>query len=1585
MRGVLLASLRHHTRRYVASAIAVVIGVAFVVATGMLTGATREGLTADVGAPVAGLDHVVAVGGTTQAHRLMAGAAERDVKALTLGYAMEPVSRDGVQLTRSADVGEVATEPSLQWQTLAAGRFPAKPDEALADVNAAKHSNVAVGDVLRVGRGSAAVDVTVVGTAESPAGLSNDLYVPWGTLERFEDSLWVDTIAWGGTAAAATDLVPDATVLSADQWIADRQAQISRGVDVIAILALIFVAIAFFVAVLVIANTFSILFAQRMREFALLRCVGVTRRQLRRSVRLEALALGITASVVGVVAGGLGGLGLVALVRLWFADMGAPTLNPLWVVGAFAVGVLVTAAAAWLPTRSATKVTPLAALRPDTGPDVRSAAGRIRLVLAVLFGATGCALLALSVSSGGMAGVLAMLAGGMLAFVGVLLFGPWLVPALIRAAGRLIGTGPVRRLAADNAVRNPRRTATTAASLLVGVTLTTAVLTGLASSRTGLDDEMDASHPLDATLTAVDEPLDPGLAARVAAAPGVDEVVSLDGTLAMVDGESLPLVAVDGQSGVIRGPADLSPADGTILLPPELGDRVRRDREVVLTIDGTRHVLRAEVGEGWGRAGLVSSATLARLAADAQPTALWARAVPGTDAEDLDGDLAALAGSTATLDGGYANRHWVNVQVDVMTGAVAGLLGISVVIALIGIGNTLGLSVLERGRENALLRAMGLTRQQLRRAMAAEGLLLSLVATLLGTAIGLAFAWVGVRVLLSPLLADAAMTVPVGQLAAVVLVAAVAGLGACVLPARRAARITPAAGLALDGGRLGGEQPQRRLPGGGRPGRGLDVRARDRVQHHLVDAVLPGEHLHPFARRARLVDDPAAQHRLGQRLVLGRQRDLLRLLDQRLCGEPAARAQCHHRVGLWQRQPSRLVRGVGDSGVHGEERAGFRVRLGGLVGRPVEVERLGRALAGEVVGEHVGQALGGGQTGGVVGGPEQPDRRDARRVRSRAQRFTTAGDGHLDAVRVHEGGHVVDVLRELRDRVVRRPRRAAAEHVAGEYVGARRAADAEVDASREGCLQQSELLGHDQRLVVGQHHAARADADPRRGRRQGRDQHWRVRRRHCRHVVVLGHPVAAVAELVGHLRQRSRRGHRIGRCLVGAHRHQVEDGERESHTWANCEGGGLFPGFIHAVDDELGDREAGRGRGRRCVAHRGDPVGMGDPEVVDEGAVALDRLCPNARGVADDVAGADLWHVLLGVAHVGPLGHRAADLGDSGAPVLACEAPAAGPAGDVGEVSHRDVAAPIALSPGGQHRVRSDVDDPGDAAGEVNAQEGVARVRHRVDQASYEILLVRLHQHVLTAERNDSWPGLPVSDRGQAVGVQPGAEHQPVHPMLGDTGRDHDLPTAPGQPRDLGRETDLPAGGLDLGGERIRHRDEVRDGGLRRVQRRETSGVRLDLDDLLRPDPTQSRDAVLGACLLQGSQPSELVGLHRHHELAHLVVGDLVLGAVVAEQLPAAGAQHRLETARLVVDARVHHARVVAGLVGCEAVLLLEDHHLLKGISSQQLAADRDPEDPASDHANRHWRASRRWMATILTRVSSVGPPPRRTHPRALP
>ncbi len=805
MRTVLVASMRHHTRRYVAASVAVAIGVAFIVVVGMLTGATRSGLTADVGAPVAGVDRVVTTYDSREVARLVEVAADRDIPVLTLGYATEPVSRDGVQLAATADVSEVSLDPRLQWQQLEDGRFPAATGEALADVNRAKSSGVRLGDVVRVGSGDAAVDVEVVGLVDSPAARNSALYVPWEDLRRFQDtSLWVDAVAWGGSEDLARATAPEAGVESAADWTAARQAEISRGVDVIAILALLFVVIALFVGVLVITNTFSILFAQRMRDFALLRCVGVTRLQLRRAIRLEALALGLAAAAVGIVVGVAAGAGLVALVRRWFTDMGPAALDPVWALSAFVVGTLVTLGAAWLPTRTATRVAPLAALRPDTGVDVRSAAGRWRLGLAALCLVGGGALLALAVSG---SSVPAMLAGGMVSFVGVLLVGPVLVPRLIRLADHLPGGGPVRRLATGNAVRNPRRTATTAASLLVGVTLTTAILTGLASSRTAIDRDMDDSYPLDATLTSAGAPLEASLVDRVGGTEGVTDARVLDGTVARVGGLEVPLLGSPGADVVVRGPADLSPPDGTVLLPyavveelpTRLGDRVWEDRDLTVVVGGREHTLRVETGSGWGRAGLVSPATLATLDTDPRPMAVWARADDGADAEDLTGDLAALAGAAdADLDGGFGNRSWVYLQLDIMTGAVVGLMAVAILIALVGIANTLGLSVLERARENALLRAMGLTRRQLRRAMAAEGLLLSAVAAVLGTGIGLVFAWIGVQVMVGSVVEGAGFTVPVAQVAAVAAVAGLAGLAACVVPARRASLVTPAAGLAAD-------------------------------------------------------------------------------------------------------------------------------------------------------------------------------------------------------------------------------------------------------------------------------------------------------------------------------------------------------------------------------------------------------------------------------------------------------------------------------------------------------------------------------------------------------------------------------------------------------------------------------------------------------------------------------------------------------------------------------------------------------------------------------------------------------------------
>lgn len=795
MRTVLRASLRTHTRRYVSAAVAVVIGVAFIVVTSLLSDATRAGLVAGVGLPYRGADVVITDVGGEEAGRIVDRAEAAGDTAAVLGWTPQQVRVDDRLFDDRTDVGSISLDPDLRWQELREGRFPERSGEIVADHNAVKGKDVRVGDAVEVGP----VAGTLVGLVDTPsASAGATFYLTWPDLRAVDGDLWVDSVAYAGAGSSSLDVPAGATVQPRDEFVEDRQAELTNEVNVIAILLLVFAAIALFVSVLVIANTFSILFAQRARDFALLRCVGATRRQVLRAVRVEAIVLGVASAALGLAVGtGLGYL-LVALAisALPSGSMAYPVPSPGWYAGALVTGVLVTVVAAWLPTRRVVRVSPLAALRPDDSTSVRTGAGRLRVLGGLAVAAVGVSLLALSISA---SSPQAMVLGGSAAFTGVLLLGPVLVPALVRAAGGLAGrvAGVPVRLAAENAVRNPRRTAATTASLLVGVTLTTAVLVGLASSRSAVDRDLDLDHPVDLAVTATEGPLAEDVLEKVRSVPGVGTAVALEGTAARVTGAgTLPVVAPGDVTRVVHGsPALATPGPGEIWLP---ADHAAHDR-VTVRVGDRSVVLRVSSGERWGDAAVVAPATLAALTDSPGTWAVWARAADGADAEDLAGDLDAVAQSAdATLANGLQERSWVTLQLDILTGTVVALLGIAVVIALIGIGNTLGLSVLERGRENALLRALGLTRRQLRATLAAEALLLTLVATVLGSAIGVTFAWVSLQALVEAAVDRAPLVLPWGQLATVVAVAGVAGLLASLLPARRAARTTPAAGLSLD-------------------------------------------------------------------------------------------------------------------------------------------------------------------------------------------------------------------------------------------------------------------------------------------------------------------------------------------------------------------------------------------------------------------------------------------------------------------------------------------------------------------------------------------------------------------------------------------------------------------------------------------------------------------------------------------------------------------------------------------------------------------------------------------------------------------
>ncbi|MDN4171957.1 ABC transporter permease [Nocardioides sp. SOB77] len=435
MRTVLLASLRTHARRYVAAAVAVVIGVSFVVVTSALSAATKDGLVAGVGLPYRGSDAVVSELSAEDAALVVRRAEEAGDSAAVLGYVTQPVTASGAVVGQRVALAPIADDEALRWQELREGRWPTGAGEAVADLNDAKATGLAVGDRVRVGAGSRALDTEVVGLVDSPsASAGAALYLSWGDLERWSSTLWVDGVAYAGDGAREAARGTSARVSPTDEFVQERQAEITQEVDVIAIVLLVFAAIALFVSVLVIANTFSILFAQRRRDLALLRCVGATRRQLLRSVRLEAVALGALSAGLGLVVGTLLGRALVAIARTQLAagTMGEAAVSPRWYAAAFAVGLLVTVVAAWLPTRTVVRVSPLTALRPDTGMDLRSGAGRLRTATGLLAVAAGAGLLVVAIA-GHSVGV--MVAGGTLAFTGVLVLGPLVVPALVRLAG----------------------------------------------------------------------------------------------------------------------------------------------------------------------------------------------------------------------------------------------------------------------------------------------------------------------------------------------------------------------------------------------------------------------------------------------------------------------------------------------------------------------------------------------------------------------------------------------------------------------------------------------------------------------------------------------------------------------------------------------------------------------------------------------------------------------------------------------------------------------------------------------------------------------------------------------------------------------------------------------------------------------------------------------------------------------------------------------------------------------------------------------------------------------------------------------
>ncbi|MCU1431824.1 MAG: hypothetical protein JWP95_929 [Actinotalea sp.] len=679
----------------------------------------------------------------------------------------------------------------------------------------------------------------------------------WYALLAVQDGAAVGQVQ----TAAQDALGTAAEVRTIDEHARQITAELTGDANQLVAIVLGFAAVALLVAALVIANTFQVLVAQRTRTLALLRCVGADRGQLRRSVVIEALVVGAASSLVGLVLGVLVVQGALVVLDRTVTDVPLPTsvtVTPAVVLVPLALGVVVTLLAALAPARAATRVSPLAALRPSGTPKLTESSGRVRGLTAgvlVLGGALGLVLgMVVAARTDMMLGLALGLLGGATSFIGVVLGAVFWVPRLVGAGGRLLGASPTARLAAANSVRNPRRTAATISALFIGVTLVSMMSTGAASTRAALGETLGEQFPVDVSVGTVGDgwtmpPLPTALPAQVEAIDGVSGTVELTGTTVTVlrpdhpDGDlsSLQTRGVDPQAAarVVHAPDQLDGLDdSTVLVPADVaswsgivaGDLLQVQHQEPETVgsggEGAVEAAPTQAPDGPGRSGTVAgepaggaTVTLTAVLTDLSSSALIV--TPGTvealdpgapvnrlwvALDDLEGAESVVAeisqaasdsGESLETVGAAVEAAFYERVVRTLLAIVVGLLGVAVVIALVGVANTLSLSVLERRRESATLRALGLTRSQLRGTLAIEGVLIAGVGSVVGALLGILYGWAGARTLLSTV-TDVELIVPWGELAIVVTVGLLAGLLASVLPGRSAARTSPVEALAVE-------------------------------------------------------------------------------------------------------------------------------------------------------------------------------------------------------------------------------------------------------------------------------------------------------------------------------------------------------------------------------------------------------------------------------------------------------------------------------------------------------------------------------------------------------------------------------------------------------------------------------------------------------------------------------------------------------------------------------------------------------------------------------------------------------------------
>lgn len=837
MLRVALRGIRAHLVRFLLSLLAVALGVAFVAGTFSLRtmmSSTFDGIV-DAGTP--GDAYVRAepaegssvVEGTTAGPAVPMALADEIAALDGVAHAI-PEAQGSIVLVGADGTAVQSTQaPSLVFSYLpddpsldvVEGRGPERPGEIALETATLASSGLEVGDTTQVVLGGQLSDAEVVGRFDMGAPMAGATLVvidPGTGYALFAPDGNVADIAVyaedGTTPAELVDaiapLVPgDLQVVTGQELRDENKDAIGEMLGFITTFLLVFAAIALFVGAFIISNTFAMSVRQRMREFALLRAVGASPGQVFTSILVQAGVVGLIGSALGIA----GGLGLVQGLKSVFEAMGMDLAGDIPVDGAtigvsLAVGTVVSVLAAAVPARRAALVPPVEAMRDDVAVPERSI--RVRALLGAALTVLGAgAVLAAVLNTGDETLDVALGAGAAAVLVGVLMLAPSLARTVVGALAwpfvRLLR--PVGRLARGNVVRNPRRTANTAGALMIGMALVGAVSVIATSSQASVAGVVESQLHTDLVLQSATRDLPKGAIADVDALPEVGGSAAFAFAPLEVsgDGDDAGTQIVAGvrddlfdrtiEATTIEGDlASLADGEAAVQEDPAkdqgwaVGDTLRitgaaGSREVTIGAVFTTNVIGAPV--------VVGTDVLDALVPPEQQQVdlLAVDAAPGVGADELkDAVTAAVAPyvivSVLTQDEFVSS---IADQVNQVLVILYALLGLSVVIAVLGIVNTLALSVIERTREIGLLRAVGLGRLQLAGTVTVESVLTAVFGTVVGLVVGVALASALPSVYADDGLSE--LVIPWGNLAGMLGLAVVVGVLAALWPATRAARM----------------------------------------------------------------------------------------------------------------------------------------------------------------------------------------------------------------------------------------------------------------------------------------------------------------------------------------------------------------------------------------------------------------------------------------------------------------------------------------------------------------------------------------------------------------------------------------------------------------------------------------------------------------------------------------------------------------------------------------------------------------------------------------------------------------------------